>query len=108
MRLLVALTAVLGLVFVVGCGDDKNRDVDPTPENQFGAPSGEFETEDINAAESASDLVETYCDGAVSEAQMVGCLSHVSDEYVCEQDTDGKRSAVEEYIDETGDESICD
>jgi hypothetical protein len=107
MRFLAAVVVVVGLV-LTGCGDDKQREVDPTPENQLGAPSGAFESEDIEAAESASDLVETYCAGAVSEAQEVGCLSHVTDSDVCEQDTDGKRRAVDAYTEKTGDEAICD
>lgn len=91
----VLTVAVLAGLLVASCGDDKQREVDPTPENQFGLPSEEFESGDIEAAETASELVETYCAGAVSEAQEVGCLSHVGDSDVCAQDTDGKRRAVE-------------
>jgi hypothetical protein len=83
--------------------------IDPTPENQSGAPSGEFEPEDIERAENADRLVELYCTGGpASEAQQVGCLSHVTIEVVCEQDTAAKTAAVAAYIGETGDEAICD
>lgn len=101
-RTLAAVT-VVGCLLLAGCSED-NRDVDPTPENQTGAPSGEFEEADIDAAESASELVGIYCEGAESEAQEVGCLSHVSDSEVCELDTDGKQHAFETYIEEPGEE----
>ena len=44
-----------------------------------GKQSPEFEADDIERAESASDAVAEYCAGAVSEAQEVGCLSHVDE-----------------------------
>lgn len=53
--------------------------VDPTPENQYGVPSNEFEPNDIERANSAPQAVKDYCDGAVSEAQYVGCISHVDE-----------------------------
>jgi hypothetical protein len=53
--------------------------VDPTPENKAGVPSKEFEPDDIERAEEASDAVKEYCSGAVSEAQRVGCESHVDE-----------------------------
>ena len=92
MRNLVCASLVAALL-AAGCGDS----IDSTPERQDGSPSGEFEPEDIDRAENADGLVEEYCDGAESEAQKVGCLSHVTVEEVCEQDTDGKVRAVEEY-----------
>ena len=52
---------------------------DPTPEKLDGSSSQEFEQADIDRANSASDAVEEYCSGAVSEAQEVGCLSHVDE-----------------------------
>jgi hypothetical protein len=107
LALLIAIATALSLL-AAGCGDDENE-VDPTPENQSGAPSSEFETEDINRAENADRLVEAYCTGgSASEAQQVGCLSHVTIEVVCEQDTAVKTAAVDAYIAETGDETICD
>ncbi|HUR86960.1 MAG TPA: hypothetical protein VMY78_16625 [Solirubrobacteraceae bacterium] len=59
-----------------GCGDT----ADPTPEKLDGSPSYEFEQKDLDAAEGASDAVKDYCSGAVSEAQRLGCESHVTDE----------------------------
>lgn len=54
--------------------------LDPTPERLDGSESYEFEPDDLERAENASDAVEDYCSGAVSEAQYVGCLSHVTDD----------------------------
>jgi hypothetical protein len=93
---------LLGILFI-GC-DGEARDVDSTPENQSGVPSGEFEQDDIDAAEGASALVGIYCEGAESEVQEVGCLAHVTDSEICELDTDGKRSAVDTYIEESGED----
>ena len=42
-----------------------------------GTKSYEFEDEDIERAEGASDATKRYCSGAVSEAQYMGCISHV-------------------------------
>lgn len=69
-------TVALVVVALSGCGET----VDPTPEKLDGTPSYEFEQEDIDAANDASDAVKDYCSGAVSEAQRVGCESHVTDE----------------------------
>ncbi len=63
-------------------GDDYGSDdyeIDPTPETIDGSPSYEFEQDDIDRAEEASPEVQEYCSGAVSEAQYVGCLSHVDE-----------------------------
>lgn len=51
--------------------------INPTPMKENGEPSYEFEPEDIERAEEAPTEVQEYCEGAVSEAQEVGCLSHV-------------------------------
>jgi hypothetical protein len=51
--------------------------IDPTPLKENGEPSYEFEPDDIERAEEAPSEVQEYCEGAVSEAQEVGCLSHV-------------------------------
>lgn len=71
---------------LAGCGstaDDAvkqdSQRVDPTPEQVDGAPSYEFEQDDIDAAEGASDAVKDYCAGAVSEAQRIGCEAHVTE-----------------------------
>lgn len=53
--------------------------VDSTPEAADGSPSYEFEQDDIDRANDASEEVQDYCSGAVSEAQYVGCLSHVDE-----------------------------
>jgi hypothetical protein len=70
------LLAVLVAIAVAACGDE----ADPTPEKLDGTPSHEFEPEDIEAAENASDAVKEYCSGAVSEAQRVGCEAHVTED----------------------------
>jgi hypothetical protein len=56
--------------------------VDPTPEKIDGTPSLEFEQEDLDAAEGASDAVKKYCADAASEAQRLGCESHVAESQV--------------------------
>lgn len=55
-------------------------EIDPTPERLDGTSSYEFEPDDIARAESASQELQDYCAGAVSEAQEIGCLSHVDPE----------------------------
>ena len=54
--------------------------LDSTPEKLDGTESHEFEQDDLDAAAEASDAVKEYCAGAVSEAQRLGCESHVTDE----------------------------
>ncbi len=66
------------LILLGGCSTSDS--VDPTPLKKDGTQSFEFEQADIERAESASPEVQDYCDGAVSEAQRVGCLSHVDEE----------------------------
>lgn len=56
---------------------DYSGRINPYPEKLNGELSEEFEPDDIERAEEASPAVEEYCEGAVSEAQEVGCLSHV-------------------------------
>jgi hypothetical protein len=68
------------ILVVLTLGACKAREVDPTPERLDGTASMEFEADDIERAESASAAVEEYCRGASSEAQYVGCLSHVSED----------------------------
>ena len=69
---------------IAGCGSGGGAasEVDPTPEKINGTPSLEFEQEDIDAAEGASDAVKEYCADAASEAQRLGCESHVTDDEV--------------------------
>jgi hypothetical protein len=70
----VFLVLVVGVL--AGCG---SSGVDPTPENKNGVPSHAFEQGDIDRANNASDAVKEYCSDAVSEAQYVGCISHVDE-----------------------------
>lgn len=74
--------AVLGAIALAGCGDGAGSAIDPTPEKLDGTPSYEFEQEDLDAAAGASNAVQDYCAGAVSEAQRLGCESHVTDDEV--------------------------
>jgi len=78
MKRVLAALGIVTLLGFVGCSQ-QNREVDPTPEKLDGTPSMEFEADDIERAENASDAVAEYCAGAVSEAQEVGCLSHVDE-----------------------------
>jgi hypothetical protein len=71
-----AAAVALVAVALSGCGDTP----DPTPQKLDGSPSSQFEQEDLDAAAGASDAVKDYCSGAVSEAQRLGCESHVTDE----------------------------
>ncbi len=70
--------AIVAVLALTGCSQQQ-REVDPTPEKLHGTPSMEFEADDIERARTASDAVAEYCAGAVSEAQRVGCLSHVDE-----------------------------
>lgn len=76
MRGITAALAALALL-LAGCGDDAGN---TTPTKLDGTPSYEFEQEDLDAAEDASDAVKDYCSDAVSEAQRIGCESHVADD----------------------------
>jgi hypothetical protein len=74
----IARAAVVAFaLFAAGCASESA--VDPTPEKLDGTESYEFEQEDLDAAAGASDAVKDYCSGAVSEAQRLGCESHVTD-----------------------------
>ena len=74
------LAAAVVALSLVGCGEASTQD--PTPEKQDGSSSQEFEQEDLDAAAGASEAVKDYCSGAVSEAQRLGCESHVTDDEV--------------------------
>jgi hypothetical protein len=63
---------------LASCGG--GRESDPTPERLDGTSSYEFEQDDLDRAAGASDAVKEYCAGAVSEAQRLGCESHVTDD----------------------------
>ena len=84
-RRVTTLAAVSMALALAGCdgygagSSDSSRSIDRTPERLDGSNSQEFEAADIDRAEGASDAVAEYCSGAVSEAQEVGCLSHVDE-----------------------------
>jgi hypothetical protein len=63
---------------LLGCGG-QSTGIDPTPTRLDRSESHQFEPADIARAESASQAVRDYCSGAVSEAQELGCLSHVDE-----------------------------
>jgi hypothetical protein len=70
----------LGAFSLGGCDSEtEGPQLDPTPTEQDGSPSTEFELADIEPAESASPEVQAYCASAVSAAQRIGCLSHVDE-----------------------------
>jgi hypothetical protein len=73
-----ALALLVGAL--AGCGGSAGSDLDSTPEKLDGTESHEFEQEDLDAAAGASEAVKEYCADAVSEAQRLGCESHVTDE----------------------------
>lgn len=73
--------AILMALALAGCGSGSGgSELDATPEKIDGSPSYEFEQEDLDAAEGASDAVKEYCVDAVSEAQRLGCESHVTED----------------------------
>jgi hypothetical protein len=74
------LTVFLAVAALAGCGSDAGSSLDATPKKLDGTESHEFEQDDLDAAAEASDAVEEYCADAVSEAQRLGCESHVTDE----------------------------
>lgn len=81
---LLALPAVFAVTaLAVGACDEYSGagggEIDRTPERLDGGSSQEFEPDDIARAEATSEEIQAYCDGAVSEAQRVGCLSHVDE-----------------------------
>ncbi|MDP9294791.1 MAG: hypothetical protein M3O90_10285 [Actinomycetota bacterium] len=63
-----------------GCGAGGGTGVDSTPKKLDGTESHEFEQDDLDAAAGASDAVKDYCADAVSEAQRLGCESHVTED----------------------------
>ena len=74
----------MAATLLAGCGSGagSNSEVDSTPEKIDGTPSYEFEQDDLEAGDSASDAVKEYCADAVSEAQRLGCESHVTEEEI--------------------------
>jgi predicted small lipoprotein YifL len=78
-RLKTSLAVIVAALALSGCGADGSNEFDPTPTKLDGTESHEFEQEDLDAAAGASDAVKDYCAEAVSEAQRLGCESHVTD-----------------------------
>ena len=77
------VVAILMALALAGCGSGSGgSELDATPEKIDGSPSYEFEQEDLDAAEGASDAVKEYCADAVSEAQRLGCESHVTEDEI--------------------------
>lgn len=75
-RTLTLLSVVLALC-TAGCSSGSSDD--QGPRKLDGSRSQEFERDDLERADEASDAVKDYCAGAVSEAQRLGCESHVTD-----------------------------
>ncbi|MGB2850289.1 MAG: hypothetical protein WBC01_01350 [Solirubrobacterales bacterium] len=82
-NLVLVLVALSLWVGVSACGNDGSGgeagQLDATPEKLDGSESQEFEADDIARAEGASEAVKDYCADAESEAQELGCLSHVDE-----------------------------
>lgn len=84
-RLLWLVVLVLTALILGACGSAESGSspdaptLDPTPERIDGSLSYEFEQEDLDRAAEASPEVREYCEEAVSEAQELGCLSHVDE-----------------------------
>lgn len=58
------------------------------PQKLDGTYSYEFEPQDVTAAQEATNLVKLYCGGITSEAQRLGCLSHITQSQVCYRQPD--------------------
>lgn len=82
-RFVVVALATLALGGCGGSAGDASNPArgtdDATPTKLDGTASHEFEQDDLDAAAAASDAVKDYCADAVSEAQRLGCESHVTD-----------------------------
>jgi hypothetical protein len=64
---------------IAGCGGDN---LDKTPKKLDGSDSHNFEPDDLERAKDASDKVKEYCSKAVSDAQRIGCESHVTEDEI--------------------------
>ena len=83
LRLHAPVVAILMALALAGCGSGGGgSELDATPEKIDGSPSYEFEQEDLDAAEGASDAVKEYCADAVSKAQRLGCESYVTEDEI--------------------------
>lgn len=90
----------VGIALITGHGEPSTG-YEP-PMKLDGTYSYEFEPEDYERAENADALVEIYCDGIESDAQRLGCLSHVEVDDVCIANTDTRMWAIDEFIGEYG------
>lgn len=80
-RRVLSVALLVGLLGATGCSSD-SPDSDgarPGPLKVDGSRSDQFEADDFEAADDASDAVKYYCSGAVSEAQRLGCEANVTD-----------------------------
>lgn len=96
MRTFAALAGVLFVATAAGmaCGE---RPLSPGPLKNDGTRSTEFTEAHARRAAAADELVQLYCGGIESDAQRLGCLSHVSVAEVCEADTDARQRAINGY-----------
>lgn len=75
-RVAAIAVALIVSLSLVGCSSSG----EPSLTKKDGTQSQEFEQDDLDRADEASDAVKDYCAGAVSEAQRVGCESHVTED----------------------------
>jgi hypothetical protein len=95
------------VVALAGCGASGDQEaLDRTPEKLNETPSREFEQEDLDRAEDASETVKDYCAyGAMSEAQLVGCTSSVTHDDATSRDTNAAayaRGELDECLSDAG------
>ena len=76
------MSLALLVIAFAGCGADGGGELDSTPQKLDGTESHEFEQEDVDRAAGASDAVKDYCADSVSEAQRLGCESHVTEDEI--------------------------
>ena len=70
------------MIASAGCGAEDGGGLDSHLQKLDGTESHEFEQEDIDAATGASDAVKDYSADSVSEAQRLGCESHVTEDEI--------------------------
>ncbi len=75
-RVAAVAVALIVSLSLVGCSSSD----EPSLTKKDGTQSQEFEQDDLDRANAASDAVKDYCAGAVSDAQRVGCESHVTED----------------------------
>lgn len=92
----------LALAVFLGVGSETGYAGYEPPMRLDGTYSYEFEPEDYERAENVDALVEIYCGGIESDAQRLGCLSHVEVDDVCIANTDARMWAIDGFIGEYG------